>query len=483
MRWMQVTFGLRHQAALKGGRSPIQWQEELQKMADLNALRQAVSWIGSWEAAVNFQLRNGPFLGQTLGELFETWSIDDSGKVAPPSVGRIGESRRDFASISKDGAHQSLIMYPAAGNLPERLREDFTEEREPAPRKGAPQWSKLSFTNLQQMQVKFSSAGGLIQTLQISGIAQPQEPDLASEKIQKAFQMGRVASRALLSRLARNVSLDEEQSLIKDHWTLESSLPQNRVSAGISKDKDAQKKWLQDQAENALDSIHRLNSDLLSLPSRLAEAPTWLQTTENRMLEAQWSLPLAGPMAPSDLLAEMAGLSRGHPDDFENRRQNKSGRKGILPTEAERSFLAYDEKYSPTELMPRFDFSPSAQSETGLQLPLSFRCLRWPSVRSSAIILDRLKHQGSQINSNIKDTDIDLTSDESARAAQPIVAQYLPSLLPPQSNKSSILPIAANTARLGAQKEALGAEDDLSILAAKIKRILDEEARRLGISV
>jgi hypothetical protein len=45
------------------------------------------------------------------------------------------------------------------------------------------------------------------------------------------------------------------------------------------------------------------------------------------------------------------------------------------------------------------------------------------------------------------------------------------------------LPVAAATARQGARAEAAIAEDDLSVLAARIKRILDEEARRHGIDV
>jgi hypothetical protein len=45
-------------------------------------------------------------------------------------------------------------------------------------------------------------------------------------------------------------------------------------------------------------------------------------------------------------------------------------------------------------------------------------------------------------------------------------------------------PVATTTARQGArQEEATAADDNHDVLAAKIKRILDEEARRHGIDV
>jgi hypothetical protein len=48
----------------------------------------------------------------------------------------------------------------------------------------------------------------------------------------------------------------------------------------------------------------------------------------------------------------------------------------------------------------------------------------------------------------------------------------------------SVPPVAAAIARQGArQEEATAGDDDLSVLAARIKRVLDEEARRHGIDV
>jgi hypothetical protein len=58
-----------------------------------------------------------------------------------------------------------------------------------------------------------------------------------------------------------------------------------------------------------------------------------------------------------------------------------------------------------------------------------------------------------------------------------------PPLLPPPLVGMPVLPMALATAREGARAEALEAEEDLDALAAKIKFILDEQARRHGIDV
>jgi hypothetical protein len=59
----------------------------------------------------------------------------------------------------------------------------------------------------------------------------------------------------------------------------------------------------------------------------------------------------------------------------------------------------------------------------------------------------------------------------------------LPALLPPQAPGAAPIPLAATMASQGALLESILADDDLDLLAAKIKRILDDEARRHGIDV
>lgn len=80
--------------------------------------------------------------------------------------------------------------------------------------------------------------------------------------------------------------------------------------------------------------------------------------------------------------------------------------------------------------------------------------------------------------------DIDGDLQMPSRIALPKAALSLPDLLSPQMTEMPSLPVAAASAGLGAKLEAKAVIDDsLAILAAKIKRILDEEARRHGIDV
>ncbi len=64
----------------------------------------------------------------------------------------------------------------------------------------------------------------------------------------------------------------------------------------------------------------------------------------------------------------------------------------------------------------------------------------------------------------------------------PTLVSLLPPLTTPQGVSVPPLPVATATVRLGSRMEA-PSEEDLDVLAARIKRILDDEARRHGIDV
>lgn len=66
--------------------------------------------------------------------------------------------------------------------------------------------------------------------------------------------------------------------------------------------------------------------------------------------------------------------------------------------------------------------------------------------------------------------------------APPAIAQALPQLLPQTARQISPA-VASNLAQHGAEREAIAGDVDLARLAANVKRILDEEARRYGIDV
>ena len=74
-------------------------------------------------------------------------------------------------------------------------------------------------------------------------------------------------------------------------------------------------------------------------------------------------------------------------------------------------------------------------------------------------------------------------ANQPGEVSAPVPPASLPPLLPPPLVGMSVLPIALSTARAGARVEAQETEEDLDALAAKIKLILDEQARRHGLDV
>ena len=74
--------------------------------------------------------------------------------------------------------------------------------------------------------------------------------------------------------------------------------------------------------------------------------------------------------------------------------------------------------------------------------------------------------------------------DNSQPFTAPVLTPSLPPLLPSVSSGAAARPIAVDTARqISWRDEVYAQEDDLSVLASQIKRILDEEARRHGIDI
>jgi hypothetical protein len=74
------------------------------------------------------------------------------------------------------------------------------------------------------------------------------------------------------------------------------------------------------------------------------------------------------------------------------------------------------------------------------------------------------------------------TSGWAKQIEPPITAPQLPPLIPPQMIGMPVVPVATATIRREARAEER-ADEDLDLLATRIQRILDEEARRHGIDV
>lgn len=193
---------------------------------------------------------------------------------------------------------------------------------------------------------------------------------------------------------------------------------------------------------------------------------------QDGFLAQQWSDSLAGPTAPEELLQQWVTFmppERGSTSEHQ---------RGFEPTRSDRLS-------SPNEAK---ETQEKARAHAGAKpMPL-------PPKRSSLLDLLRNTEEGEKTNfplppfeeinrvaSAMQVPPVTPVVTEDA-SASPILSRPLPPLTPPQTIGEPVPPVASAMARQGARVEALPGED-LTALADKIQRILQEEARRHGINV
>lgn len=337
---------------------------------------------------------------------------------------------------------------------------------------------------------------------------------VTSSEVPAPFQMERQAHKTLLSRLVGNtIPAEEGTSPVSDfvsvHQKTQISRPQHRpimeisqseagTSPTIFRDMGSHRHWLLDLAQRAESSLCQLDLDALAVPSYAS--PAWSLTAEKRSLDEQWALPLDGQTASADLLVFLASLSERHQTEFDQEHQLNSppGAPTVTLKNSERSSAKTSgDRQIGAPLHAQTGSLMQSQFRLELEDGMKVRTLspeRGPE-RSSGTWFDpaisigqvswKLKRSGSQGEVNGKNLGVGLEPESSDRTAPPSVASSLPLLLRSQNLElPTPLSVAAATSRQGAQQEAateLG--EDLGALAAKIKRILDEEARRYGIDV
>jgi hypothetical protein len=186
-----------------------------------------------------------------------------------------------------------------------------------------------------------------------------------------------------------------------------------------------------------------------------------------------WLLPLDGLTAPSDVLAHLANP---------------------LPTssQTQASTLDRSSQYlstQPTDLPTLLPTKTNVWQTSGLVEETNAKSgptkLSVPNRQISAQLPQSIDSSSESVT--LPPTPIEPTAKvprafaETQRIAPPSVVAELPPLLAPQAGDASP---SVTTAQIQptARQEAIP-EEDLGGLASKIKRILDEEARRYGINV
>jgi len=203
---------------------------------------------------------------------------------------------------------------------------------------------------------------------------------------------------------------------------------------------------------------------LSQAPRRDNSGPAVTAPTLAETLARQWSSGLSGPRLPREILE---ALTEQEANDRPSRNRSQ-----VYPTPQSVPVTRPAEGTFPTALAEQRAGEPrSADAGSAIAGLLGAATAR-PTTEGAPLVAGA-------------DQALRLTNGGAAagHVAVPGAEVRLPALLPPQEPGAAPIPLAATIAGQGALLESILADDDLDLLAAKIKRILDDEARRHGIDV
>jgi len=191
------------------------------------------------------------------------------------------------------------------------------------------------------------------------------------------------------------------------------------------------------------------------------------------LLEEQWATPLIGPRASPAMLVQLVSQVESNAVRSADTRKRST----FDSPAGNKSFPVISE----AAVQRRLDVKPHSNVGTLADLsPRHFEAIPGQDQR----LLTQETYRELTVHPGQRATDAQSFSRPSSHFAPPTLSRSLSPLLPAVSPGAPVLPIAAESARDGAWRDEVGAQEmDLSLLAAQMKRILDEEARRHGIDV
>lgn len=188
---------------------------------------------------------------------------------------------------------------------------------------------------------------------------------------------------------------------------------------------------------------------------------------EELLLARQWATTIGDQIAPLELLQHYAALSRQDGVAVTRNGQNNANALSSLPENGVSAKVN--------------TVGTNSNHEEGQQLDNRDILALLAGVGNA----NNSRNQQISLIQDVEQQSIEReqrTADFVEHILPPQVAAQLPSLITSQRIDMPPLPVAAATARFGARAEMM-IDEDLDVLAAKIKRILDDEARRHGIDV
>lgn len=409
--------------ALVGGKTPAYWQWDLGRICELNFLWQNCAWMDAL-VSIRLSLKDEPLFGYALQLLTQR---DNQPTQVQPELSRPQPSDLTW---QKTKLHSAMVLDANGKNV-------TALERHRIPIPSSPASVRRPVEMLLQQPLRVSQQ--LLSNLVTLPSRAPNLPykslPLPANRSQKWLEL---SSEVEVPQEGKAVPIDILQNL-----TYETSL--NRITS----------RTLKYFAPNALTQVaSTLTVAGVGTQGNANENRVRLALSTARPLADQWSVPLNGQTASIQLLTRLAD-----PSVVYNNSSNPAAKQKTV---------------SKQELISRsLDLPDSAKAEKNKQNQ------RLPPVLAESTSTLLLPKEVNQIINNDTAINIGLPT----QIDPPVVMSPLPSLLPPQIVNLPPPNVANTIIRQEAKQEETATSEEDLILAAKIKRILDEEARRYGIDV
>jgi len=427
---------------LSGGQAPAHWKREVACETDrLAMVLRKCRWVNA-VVQIRASLLEQPLLGNCLSEITSGNSSESQVDTTEPI---------QFKRQSRQPAFSSRGS--VAPEAPERPRnmDQFADARE-----------SLSPGERLMRSQRGGQSGD-----DTGSRAQGDEPFRLPVSAESVCQFPVQAGASLLTRLAPPVDVSKQEEKPAKWLT---SLPINRpasLSPVSTSSPQHQQDWRRLIANRATKTMLRDWSSAevsASAPDTPATTPG-SDLSDAPLLEPQWAMVPSGQRAAAEILHRLAQQSSVP-------KVSELTRLEVASANNEKSFSQSSIHVSPTAkyTLRSEEVDPGAKPREGILAARDRSALQETDPGFQAQFHPDA-HGGERVRS-------------SEHFAPPSLTPSLPQLLPAVGPGAGTSPIAADAARYSAWRDEVNAQEkDLSLLAAQVKRILDEEARRHGIDV
>jgi hypothetical protein len=434
---------------LVGGQAPLAWQRAIAtREVWLKEWREAATWVEVWSSRQP-TLREGSLFGLSLSLLTGEGDAARTAELPAEAAG----SRSIRSKWPGEGDAARAAELPAEATGPRSIRSKWPGFQPGHDKDLAPTGSQIANLSPPGLK-KWARTTGQDQLVRARG-----EPP-AGHPRPLLGNFAPQASRALLNGLAGTAVPAGGSSQPQGRRLLQPQTGRAKVKAPVPADPAAGKHWLRTVAKRSA-GVFRSNSAPIS-----AQEPA--PHSSRSSLPEPWATAVTGAPAPQAVLARLAGVIMA-----EGRRAAAESSSGFATDPEGTSNAAGREAPSP---WPSGDSSLKKQPQSAAERQQSDH----PGRAQSAVG----EQMASPLGANLHTNGGFGRQSEHAPVLPPSAVPALPTLRPSMFNREATVPVASAMIRREAQQEKeRGGEDDLVELSTKIKRILDEEARRYGIDV